>query len=133
MIPWWQTAEVKSRIDNLHPSSLDIQMEGNRLVWKLPDDLEASIDRVIDKQVDNEVGYAFADYDGPMRDRWIEVYEQQATVSSHLSTIFGDPNILLGYGLKTARKMHKNDPGLVKRYSEMERDVSDFLNNLNND
>lgn len=121
--PWWQHAEVKSRIDNLHPSILDIRRMGTdksfRFEWVLPEDFEAAIDRVIDKKVNDEVGYAFADFDDERRERWIEVYEQQSSIQSFLNSRFGDPNVLLPYGIKQARLIHKDDPGYVLRQSQL--------------
>lgn len=129
-IAWFQTDEVQRILKALKPQDLGIRMEPsivgpNRLIWTLPEKVEHIFDRSIDKAVKDEVGYSFADREGKDRDRWIEVYEQQATIQMALVPFFGDPNILLGHGLEKAQEIHRKDPGRIKReWDEMTGSVA---------
>lgn len=131
-LPWPQTPEAKSFLDNLDPSALSIKAiavrdpaglgQSIRYVWLPSDMLEKTLDKIIDKQVDIEAGVTFAEAElGPQRDRWVELYEQQQTINQVLIEKFGDPDILRMQGktLRQARQIHKDSPGYVTRHRDM--------------
>lgn len=121
--PWFQSPEAQSILDKLQPSDLDITLTKGLVSgldifdWVLPEGIEDRLDALMYSHVDKEVGYTF-DTETEDRERWLQVFDQQAGIQAVLNTRFGTPMALFGHGIEKAREIHKNDPGFTTRSME---------------
>lgn len=127
---WYNQPEAQAILDRISPSDINIDTirtsKGEVFVWVLPDDLEKRLEVIRYSTVDEQVGFRLSEveHDFDKQERWYEEEETQASVSDRISAKWGNPNVLIGYGLETANRLWKKDPNIIKTTIRKQKDIT---------